>query len=75
MATLTQKYNWVITDIALKRKGITAEKFEDLTKENWEVLVENAKGDEELASLAVRGYFSHEGSDLLEEAGYEDDWE
>lgn len=74
MKTLTQKYNNVIMDIAMKRKGITAECKEDLTDENWEVLIKNAGGDERMAQLAVDGYFDEVGSDYLEDAGYRDDY-
>lgn len=73
MATLTQKYNNVIMDIAMKRKGITAESKEELTEENWQVLIKNAKGDERLAELSVEGYFDQVGSEYLEEEGYRDD--
>lgn len=68
--TATQLYNGVIMDIAMKRKGINADGWNDLTEENWEVLIENAGGDERLAKLAVQGYFDQEGSEYVENAGY-----
>jgi len=73
MATLTQKYNKVIMDIAMKRKGINADSEADLTEADWKVLIENAGGDKAFAKLSVSGYFDQEGSDYLEEAGYTDD--
>lgn len=68
--TLTQRYNWVITDIALKRKGIKAESLDQLTKANWDILIANAHGDVQFANLAVCGYFDQVGSEYLEEEGF-----
>jgi len=65
--TLTQKYNGVIMDIAMKRNGITAESYDKLTQENWEQLIQNANGDITFAKLAVTGYFDQVGSEYLEE--------
>jgi len=60
-------YSKVVTDIALKRKGIKAEKESELTKKNWKVLIENAGGDRTIAELSVEGYFNGNGSEALEE--------
>ncbi len=64
--TTTQRYNKVIMDIALSRKGIKANSMDELTKKDWEVLIDNADGDEAVAVLAVRGYFDSVGSEYLE---------
>jgi hypothetical protein len=70
--TLTQKYNDVIMDIAMKRNGIKAESYGKLTQKNWEKLIANANGDITFAKLAVTGYFDSVGSDYLE-GHYEED--
>jgi len=64
--TLTQRYNDVIMDIAMKRNGIVAKSLNELTEDNWKQLYKNANGDETFATLAVKGYFDLVGSEYLE---------
>ena len=77
--SITQRYNKVITDIALGRKGIgthakRVNSPSKLTKANWKVLIDNANGDEKFARLSVHGYFDGVGSDYIEDSSeYEDD--
>lgn len=71
--TLTQRYNDVVMEIAMKRNGIKAESMEDLTDKDWDHLIKKAEGDRQFAKLAVLGYFDEEGSDYLE-GKYPDAW-
>lgn len=63
--TVTQLYNEIVNNIALKRHGIKAEAIEELTHIDWEVLFQY-NSDKEFVRLCVYGYFDGVGSEYIE---------